>query len=112
DADPHAGALKVTQQRARLGAGPEVDGAAVGGEPLEQRPPFSEQLVELARGRRAILRHVELDPRSARDVLEPVAPEWPRVREHGVQIESDRLHSRMLDSRSNRRAVRELRCKS
>jgi hypothetical protein len=45
-------------------------------------------------------------------ILEPVQPERPRVGEDGVEIEGDGVHGPMLDSRSNRRAVRELRCKS
>ena len=112
-ADPHAGCLKAPQLRGRLGARAEVHRRAVGGEPLEQRPPVAELLVEEGGGGLPVLRQVELDARAARRVLHPVVPERPRVRQHGVEIERERGHrDSMVDSPRNRRAVRELRCKA
>jgi len=92
DADPHAGVLQAAQLRARLRPRSEVHGPAFGGEPLEQRPPVAEPLVEQRRGGHPVLRQVELDARPARHVLEPVAPEWARVREHGVEIDCESVH--------------------
>ena len=45
------------------------------------------------RRRDAVVRHVELDVRPPRGVLEPVAPERPRVCEHGVEIERESVHA-------------------
>ena len=101
DADPHARGLQAAKRRAGVAARAEVDRRAVGREALEQRPPVAEPLVEHRRRGVAVLRHVvELDAGPPRRVLEPVAPERPRVREHCVEIEGDRLTRSMLDSRS------------
>ena len=97
DADPHTRRLQAAELRARLGARPEVDRSAVVGEALQERPPVAEPLVEDARCRGAILRQVELHMRPPRHVHEPVPPEGQRVREDGVEIESDGLQA--LDAR-------------
>ena len=74
-----------------------MDRSAVVGEALEQWAPVAEPFVENAGRLGAILGHVELDVRTPGDVLEPVAPERPRVRKHGIEIEGDRLQA--LDAR-------------
>jgi hypothetical protein len=110
--DPHPRRLQAAQLGVRVGTRPEVDRRPVVREPLEQRPPVAELLVEDARRGRPVIGHPQVDVRPAGRVGEPVVPERPRVGEHRVEIEGDWRHRRMLDSRSNRRAVRELRCKS
>ena len=59
----------------------------------EQGPPVAEPLVEQRRGGDAVVRHVELDVRAPRRVLEPVVPERPRVREDRVEIEGEGVHA-------------------
>jgi len=94
DADPHAARGEAAEGGADVGPGPEVERAAVGGEALKQRAPVAEALVE-HRGRlRAVVRQVELDPRPARGVLEPVPPQRPCVREHRVEVEGHCVHWR------------------
>jgi hypothetical protein len=74
-----------------------MDRSAVVGKTLEQRPPLAKPFVEDGGGRRAILRHVEFDVRPPGDVLEPVSPQRPRVCQHGIEIEGNRLQA--LDAR-------------
>jgi hypothetical protein len=74
-----------------------VKRSAVVGEALEQRSPVAEPLVEDAGGCGPIFRHVELHVCPPGHILEPVPPERPRVREHGIEIEGDGLQA--LDAR-------------
>ena len=89
-ADACAGGVQPAEHRAGVAVRPEVDGPAVGREALEQWAPVAELLVE-QRGRGdAVRRHVDLDVRPPRDVLDPVVPERPGVGEDRVEIEGER----------------------
>ena len=74
-----------------------MDRRAVVGEALEKWSPVAQPFVENTGRRGAIFGDVELDMSPPRDVLEPVAPQRPGVREHGIEIEGDRLQA--LDAR-------------
>jgi hypothetical protein len=113
DADARTGGVEAAKDGPGVAVRPEVDRAAIGGEALEQRPLVAELLVQPRRGRDAVARHVEVDVRAPRGVVEPVEPELPGVREDGVELDGECLHRH--DARlaaSYRRAVRELRCKA
>ncbi len=98
DGQPHTLGLQSPKRRAHLGRGPEVDGRPVLGVALEQRPPVAGAArVELGRRRGAILRQ-PFDVEHARGVVEPVAPELPRIAEH-VELDRD-------DHRATRRQRR------
>ena len=64
-AEPRPVRLQPPQQRARLGVRTEEDGRPVGGEALEQGPPFAERLVEQRRRRDAVGRHRRAAPACA-----------------------------------------------
>ncbi|TMM16183.1 MAG: hypothetical protein E6F98_01205 [Actinobacteria bacterium] len=66
----------------------------VGGEALQQRAPVAEALVQSSGRLRPVVGKVELDARPPRRVLDPVAPQRPRVGEHGIEVERDCVHGR------------------
>jgi len=91
--DVNTGRLQTAHRFADVGARPEMQRRAVGGEALEQGPPIAEPLVEHRSRRSPILGQVvERDARPARRVLEPVPPERAGVDEHGIEIERKGPH--------------------
>jgi hypothetical protein len=64
-----------------------VDRSTVLREALEERRPVADRAVEHGRGGDAVLRELDVDPSPSRQVLEPGAPERPRVPEHGIEVE-------------------------
>ena len=97
DADPDSGRLEASKLRARFRTRPEMDRPAVVGEALEQRPPIAEPLIE---NRRRLDRSSGTSSSTCvppRDVLEPVPPQRPCVRQHGIEIERYCLQA--LDAR-------------
>jgi hypothetical protein len=97
DAEPHPGSLEAAELCTRLCPRPEMDRSAVVGEALEQWPPVAQLFVENPRRLDSIFGYVELDVSPPRDVLEPVAPQRPGVREDGIEIEGNCLQA--LDAR-------------
>ena len=97
DRKPHSFGLQSSKRGAHLRGGPEVNRRAVLCVALEQRPPVAGAArVELGGCRGSILGQ-PFDVEHARGVVEPVAPELPRVTEH---VELDRQRHRVTRRQS------------
>ena len=92
--EPNAGAAEPPQRRVHLRARTQMDRRVLLGEALEQRPPVPDDAVEHRCRGGAIRRKLDLDAGAPRHVLEPRAPERPRVAEDGVEVERECLHER------------------